>query len=203
MNETPSDKLFARASRWVFGLSTKFACQVKKWSVCSRHPGIKMAAGVTIFPSSEISCTDGAKIHLAERVQLSRMTTLICKYGELKVGSDTFIGSGSVIAAREKIVIGCDGLIGEGVTIRDQDHGTQLDGQAYRLQPYRTAPIIIGHNVWIGARASILRGVSIGDNAVIGANSVVVSDVPEGAVVAGAPAQIIKTAAERLNDPDS
>jgi len=62
---------------------------------------------------------------------------------------------------------------------------------------------MIGHNVWIGARASILRGVSIGDNAVIGANSVVVSDVPEGAVVAGAPAQIIKTAAERLNRPDS
>ena len=53
------------------------------------------------------------------------------------------------------------------------------------------APVLIGQDVWIGAKATILRGVAVGDGALIGANSVVTHDVPPGAIVAGSPAVVI------------
>ncbi len=62
---------------------------------------------------------------------------------------------------------------------------------------FETAPIKIGRNVWVGAKATILMGVTIGDNAIVGANSVVTRDVPAGATVAGAPARELGPARTR------
>lgn len=78
----------------------------------------------------------------------------------------------------EKISIGKDSLIAEGVTIRDQDHQFDLTEIPIRLQGSTTDAIIIGEDVWLGAKATILKGVRIGDHAIIGANSVVTKDIP-------------------------
>jgi len=65
--------------------------------------------------------------------------------------------------------------------------------------PLKTKEVIIGNNVWIGNNVLILKGVSIGDNAIIAAGSVVTKNVPEGSVVAGNPAKMIKSGVKPIN----
>lgn len=89
------------------------------------------------------------------------------------------------------ITIGNDVILGPKVTIWARDHGTAKD-VPMRLQPHVAAPIVIGDDVWIGASAVILKGVTIGRGAVVAAGCVVTKDVPEWAIVAGVPARIIK-----------
>lgn len=105
---------------------------------------------------------------------------------ELKLGSG-FINNNSKISCFQKIIIGHDVKISEDVMIRDSDnHAILQDG--YK----KTAPIHIGDHVWIGARATILKGVTIGNGAIIAAGAVVTQDVPPSALVGGVPAKIIK-----------
>ena len=108
----------------------------------------------------------------------------------MRLGARAHVGIGAVIVAREAITVGEDALIAEHVTIRDQDHAFGGGGPT-NASGYRTAPIVIGRNVWIGAKATVLRGVSIGDGAVVAAGAVVTRDVPEGTTVAGVPARPI------------
>ena len=89
-----------------------------------------------------------------------------------------------------------DALIAENVSIRDQDHRTNSD-IPYRLQLPVSAPVRIGSNVWVGAQGIVLKGVTIGENAVIGAGAVVVDDVAERTIVVGVPARPLS---ERTRD---
>ena len=87
-------------------------------------------------------------------------------------------------------------MTGKWVTISDNNHGT-TDFDTLHEAPairklYTKGPVIIGNNVWIGDKATILGGVTIGDGAVIAANSVVTKDVPAYSVVGGNPARVIK-----------
>lgn len=104
----------------------------------------------------------------------------------LQLGN-SFINSNSRIYCFNKITIGDDVAISEEVVIRDSDNHT-LIYEGYEM----TKPITIGNHVWIGSRAVILKGVTIGDGAVIAANALVNKDVPPNCLVAGVPAKIIK-----------
>ncbi|MGO8737411.1 acyltransferase, partial [Rhodoblastus sp.] len=83
----------------------------------------------------------------------------------------------------------------------DQDHEFEAD-RPTADSGMRIGAIHIGKNVWIGAKATITRGVSISDNAVIGANAVVTKDVPENAVVCGVPAKITRFHGNDIGIPD-
>jgi len=111
--------------------------------------------------------------------------------GHIAVGQHVRINSGAVLVSYASIVIGNDCLIGEYVSIRDANHGTR-PGSAMRLQPHASAPIVIGNNVWIGRGAAILKGVYIGDGAIVAANSVVTRNVAPRTLVGGIPARLIK-----------
>jgi acetyltransferase-like isoleucine patch superfamily enzyme len=74
----------------------------------------------------------------------------------------------------------------------DFDHGVTEVERPIRLQGIYKRDVRVGHNVWVGYGACILRGVSVGDNSVIGTSSVVTKQVPENAVVAGTPARVIR-----------
>lgn len=104
--------------------------------------------------------------------------------------------SGSTINASTSISIGDNTLIGSGCLITDTDSHPILAEQrllAYGGEQYtKRAPIVIGSNVFIGARSIITKGVHIGDGVVVGAGSVVTKDVPTNVLVAGNPAKIIK-----------
>lgn len=108
--------------------------------------------------------------------------------GLLEIGDGTFINAGVSIAAYGRVHIGSECEIGSGVLIMDNDF--HVPG-ALSARP-AARPVQIGDRVWIGARAIVLKGVTIGDAATIGAGSVVTSDVPPRTVVAGVPARIIR-----------
>lgn len=112
---------------------------------------------------------------------------ILFKNAKLKLGSG-FFNSNVKIRCHEKIEIGKDVAISHDVTIMDSDAHEGL-WKGYE----KTKSIKIGNHVWIGTRAIILKGVTIGDNAIIAAGSVVTKDVPHNTIVAGVPAKIIKT----------
>jgi acetyltransferase-like isoleucine patch superfamily enzyme len=90
-----------------------------------------------------------------------------------------------------EIKIGNNVLIGPQTIIWGRDHGMKKDDLIYK-QPHVNKKIVIGDDVWIGAHATILKGVNIGEGAVVAAGSLVVKDVPPYAIVGGVPAKIIK-----------
>lgn len=113
---------------------------------------------------------------------------------EIRVGNNCHIGEYNHITSTNKIIIGDGLLTGRWVTITDNSHGKT--DYASLLEPpierkiYSKGPVIIGNNVWIGDKATILPGVTIGDGAVIGANTVVTKDVPPFCIIVGNPATI-------------
>ncbi len=106
----------------------------------------------------------------------------------MTIGAGTFINQGTTLAAAASLEIGPHCLVGEFVAIHDTNfHSVSPD------QPAKTRPVRIGRNVWIGHRAIILAGVTVGDHAIIGAGAVVTKDVPARTIVAGNPAAPVRT----------
>jgi len=111
-----------------------------------------------------------------------------CDYGfNISLGAGAFLNFNCVILDVVEVVIGDRTQIGPGVQILTADHPREAAGRASGLEFAR--PVRIGRNVWIGGGAIILPGVSVGDDAVIGAGSVVTRDVPAGATALGNPAR--------------
>ena len=116
---------------------------------------------------------------------------------EIHIGKNCNIGAWNHITATNRIEIGDNLLTGKWVTITYNNHG-ETDYETLQQPPLMRmvtskGPVIIGSNVWIGDKATILPNVTIGDGAVIAANSVVTKDVPAYSVVAGNPARVLKT----------
>jgi acetyltransferase-like isoleucine patch superfamily enzyme len=124
------------------------------------------------FRADVVSLFAGSRIEIAEGATLT-------------IGKGTYINRRSVVVCEERIDIGANCKISWDVTILDTDQH-ELPGAR------RTAPVVIGDDVWIGCRAIVLKGVTIGDGAVIGAGSVVTQDVPANTVVAGQPARVLR-----------
>lgn len=112
--------------------------------------------------------------------------------GAIVVGNHFTVNRGSVLSAHSRITIGDYALIGEYVSIRDSGHVFDDPVRPIREQGFSAVPIEIGNDVWIGRGAAILKGVRIGDGAVIAANSVVTKDVPAMEVWAGVPARLLR-----------
>lgn len=111
---------------------------------------------------------------------------------EIKIGDNTGI-SGSVVCSQISINIGSNVLIGSNVVICDTDlHPTKIENRRFSNQNIKSKPIKIEDNVWIGMNSTILKGVTIGENSVVGAGSVVVTSIPENCIAGGNPAKVIK-----------
>lgn len=114
----------------------------------------------------------------------------------IHVGTNVFINSGCRFQDQGGIFIGDDALIGHNVVLATLNHGI---APALR-QSLVPAPIHLGDRVWIGSNATVLPGVSIGTNSIVGAGSVVTKDVPENCIVAGVPARFIRRLTEEELD---
>jgi acetyltransferase-like isoleucine patch superfamily enzyme len=112
---------------------------------------------------------------------------LVTGWGKLRIGDRVFLNNGVFVSCVHEITIGDDVAIANEVYLTDSDsHG--VEGRKVREEPIR-----IGNGTWIGARAIILPGVTIGSRALVAAGSVVTRDVPDDTLVAGNPARVIRT----------
>lgn len=107
----------------------------------------------------------------------------------ITLGERVFINSGCRFQDQGGVTIGDDSLIGHNTVLATLDHGIHPDHRG-DMDP---APIVIGRNVWIGANVTILKGVTVGDNAIVAAASVVTKDVPADSIVVGSPARVVRS----------
>lgn len=157
--------------------------------------------GVFFIKIGMINCPEC--IHIGEYTNFSKDIWLTAWCTEngfckpfLKIGKHCCFGAYNHITCANRVVIGDNCLTGKWVTITDNSHG-ETDYDSLCIPPSKRSvtskgPVIIGNNVWIGDKATILPGVTIGDGVVVAANTVVTKDVPAYSVVAGNPARIIK-----------
>lgn len=121
------------------------------------------------------------------------------KYGEytyspkVHIGSGVRIGYNVMITAIDRVTIGDGCLLSGDVFISDHSHGHDFEKGSPVLQPLVPGgAVVIGKNCFIGIRAVIMPGVTLGDGCVVGANTVVTKSFPAGAVIAGTPARLIR-----------
>ena len=155
-----------------------------------------------VRPASGNHLTIGANSLLSCRISFDRAGA------KVRIGDRTYIGDSHLVAA-DSLVIGDDVLISWGVTIVDHNsHALDWDQRASDVLDWanghknwdhvETRPVEIGNKAWIGFNAIILKGIVIGENAIVAAGSVVTKDVPPHAIVAGNPARIVRM----LNEHD-
>ena len=107
----------------------------------------------------------------------------------ITVGKNVFINAFCHFQDQGGITLGDNCLVGHNVIFATLNHGFAPEERQSMLP----APIVVGRNVWIGSNSTILQGVTIGDNSIIAAGSVVTKDVPANAIVAGVPARFIRS----------
>ncbi len=141
-----------------------------------------------------------SEIYIGDDVQFSGKIGIISgrvfDRPRLVIGHRSSIGHGTIISVNREVTIGDDVLIAGAVRIVDNDgHPIDADRRAQHAppDPESTKPVHIGNKAWIGNSACILKGVTVGEGAVVGALSVVTRDVPAYHVVAGNPARIVKS----------
>lgn len=135
-------------------------------------------------------------IEIASPCAIDRGVVLLCSgetlsHPKIYIGAHTYINRHTFLDATLSLNIGMHCGIGPNCYITDHDHGLDLAFSPLQ-QPMISSPTKIGDRVWIGANVTILKGVTIGNDAVVGAGSVVTKDIPEKAIAVGNPAKVIK-----------
>lgn len=126
-----------------------------------------------------------AAVTLGNNVALRGASFFVDKSATVILGNNVQLMNGVQIFARKQITINAEALIGDQTVIQDTDfHG--IDGN-----PIKVKPVTIGFHVWIARQVLVLKGVTIGDYSIVGAGSVVTSDIPDHVIVAGNPAKQI------------
>ena len=171
-------RLIARLLRKRF--LTTYGRRLKLDGLCFIGPRVTLQIGKT------------ARIELGRWSWLGHGTKIRCHEGVVSIGAKTVMGQECTISAYQHVSIGRECVIADRVMLIDFDHGVVEVERPIRLQGIYKRDTRVGNNVWIGYGACILRGVTVGDNAIIGTNAVVTSDVPDNAVVGGVPARIIR-----------
>jgi acetyltransferase-like isoleucine patch superfamily enzyme len=159
--------------------------------------------GLKLFKPRYIS-VHGPRIRIGRHVHIAaepgREVTLVVwptdgGPGEIEVGDYTILLPGVRISSASSIRIGANSMLASGSHLSDADWHDIYDRTS---APGGTAPIVLEENVWIGNNAIVLKGVTIGRNSIVGAGAVVTRDVPPNTVVAGNPAQRVRSL-----DPDA
>ncbi len=112
--------------------------------------------------------------------------------GMVEIGPKTVFGQECTISSYKHVRIGEQCVIADRAMFIDFDHGVVDVERPIRHQGIYTREVVVGANVWIGYNACFLRGVRVGDNSIVGTNSVVTKPVPANAVVGGVPARLIR-----------
>lgn len=162
-----------------------------------RSASVEFAPGATLVVGLMHDTPAGAVLRMKPRssmringrVQLMRGSSIAVGHGgSLTIGGGTFFNDGAMLVCHERMTIGDDCAIAWGARLLDTDvHTLTRNGATTDQVP----EVRLGDRCWIGAGATVVKGVSIGPGAVVAASSVVTRDVPEHALVGGVPAQVL------------
>jgi acetyltransferase-like isoleucine patch superfamily enzyme len=153
---------------------------------------LKLDGLAFIGPGCQLEVGSNAVLELGRWSWVGHRCKIRCHEGTVSLGAKTVMGQECTISAFQHVSIGRECVIADRAMLIDFDHGVVDVEKPIRLQGIYKRDVRVGHNVWIGYGACVLRGSSIGDNAIIGSNSVVTHDVPANAVVGGVPARLIR-----------
>ncbi len=165
--------------RWLW-LKVRWRGRLQTDGLCFVCPGVKFEIG------------RNAKVTLGRWSWLGHDCKIRAHEGHVSIGAKSVLGQECTISAYQRISIGRECIIADRVMMIDFDHGVVEVERPIREQGIYKRDVEVGHNVWIGYGACLLRGVIVGNNSVIGTSAVVTCDVPENAVVAGIPARMIR-----------
>jgi acetyltransferase-like isoleucine patch superfamily enzyme len=166
--------------RWAY-LKLRYRGRLKTDGLCFICPRVKLEIGprATLEVGRWAWIGHGCKIRVHE--------------GSVSIGAKTVIGQECTISAYQRVSIGRECIIADRVMLIDFDHGITEVERPIRVQGIYKRDVLVGHNVWIGYGACVLRGVSIGENSVVGTSAVVTSSYPPNSVLAGVPARLLRT----------
>ena len=140
----------------------------------------------------EIQIGRRGRVRFGRFVWIGDGTKIRCHEGEVVIGDKTVLGQECTISAYQHVRIGEQCVIADRAMFIDFDHSMAETERPIRVQGIYKRDVDVGSNVWIGYGACVLRGVSVGDNSVIGTYAVVTKDVPANAVVGGIPARVLR-----------
>jgi acetyltransferase-like isoleucine patch superfamily enzyme len=172
----PYAKLVAR---WLW-LKLRFRGRLKTDGLCFVCPGVTIEIG------------RDATLHLGRWSWIGHGSKIRVHEGEARIGAKTVLGQECTISAFQHVSIGRECIVADRVMLIDFDHGVVEVERPVRAQGIYKRDVRVGHNVWIGYGVAILRGVTVGDNSVLGTSTIVSHDVPANAVAAGVPVRVIR-----------
>lgn len=205
----PQYGIWSRLLGWVSRAVYKLAVHGQQRTIelqFARHAVLSRAVRVTRDAGIRNLSGNPLRIRVGEYSCLRGELLVFGHSGEITIGHSCYVGEGTRIWSMERVVIGNRVLISHDVNIHDTNshsleptirHRDYLrlitDGHSQEAEDdVATAPVSIADDVWIGFGASILKGVMIGQGAIVAAGAVVIDDVPPAVVVAGNPAQVVK-----------
>jgi len=165
------------------------------WRLAVRLMGGRLGPGARIYGGARIFSTGGgARIEIGPHLRLLRFAVVntVLPGARVSIGRWVHIGESSMVTAGQSVEIGDDVVIGPQTIIVDADHGCEGLQPPIRVQGLVTRPIRIGEGVWVGGHVNVLKGVTIGRGAIIGAGSTVTRDIPPYAIAVGIPARVIR-----------
>jgi acetyltransferase-like isoleucine patch superfamily enzyme len=161
-------------------LKLRFGKRLQTEGLCFICPGVKLEIG------------RGATLRIGRWAWIGHGCKLRVHEGEVSIGAKTVMGQECTISAYQHVSIGRECIIADRVMMIDFDHGVTEVDRPIRLQGIYKRDVDVGHNVWIGYGACVLRGVTVGDNSVVGSNAVVTRSFPADTVLGGVPARVIR-----------
>ena len=147
--------------------------------------------GSKIYRSVRMDTPPYRRFSLGERSVIESFSSINNAVGDVIIGNHTRIGLHNTIIG--PVTIGNHVNLAQGITITALNHNFENPDQRIDEQGVSTKPIAIGNDVWIGANAVVLQGVTIGSHCVVAAGAVITKDVPDNTLVGGVPAKILKT----------
>jgi acetyltransferase-like isoleucine patch superfamily enzyme len=145
-----------------------------------------------IGPGVTFEIGEGAYVRLGRWCWIGHGSKIRAHEGEVEIGAKTVMGQECTISAFQHVSIGRECIIADRVMLIDFDHGVVEVERPIRAQGIYKRDVHVGNNCWIGYGACVLRGVTVGDNSVIGTSSVVTKDLPANSVSAGLPAHVLR-----------
>jgi len=145
-----------------------------------------------VCPGVHLEIGKDARVVLGRWSWLGHGTKVRAHEGEIVIGAKSVLGQECTISAYQHVSIGRECIVADRVMLIDFDHGVVEVERPIRLQGIYKRDVRVGHNAWLGYGACVLRGVTIGDNAIVGTNAVVTKDLPANAVAAGVPARVVR-----------